>query len=85
MSCILMLGYIDLVVASMKNYQVYLIDHKLTSEDHLVYIVQKINQKIHALARISKYMPQKKLRITRKAFVTSQFAYCPQFVYCPLI
>ena len=39
-------------------------------------IVQNFNQKLHALARISKYMPQKKLRIIMKAFVSSQFAYC---------
>ena len=33
-----------------------LTDHKLTCEDHLVNIVQKFKQKIHALARISKCM-----------------------------
>ena len=54
-----------------------LIDHKLTFENHLLNIVQKVNQKLHALARISKYMPRKKLRIIMKAFVSSQFAYCP--------
>ena len=32
---------------------------------------------MHALARISEYMPQKKLRIIMKAFVSSQFTYCP--------
>ena len=37
-----------------------LIDHKLTFENHLLNIVQKVNQKLHALARISKYMPRKK-------------------------
>ena len=47
-----------------------LIDHKLTFEDHHLNIVPKVNQKIHALARLSKYMPQKKLKITMKAFVT---------------
>ena len=54
-----------------------LIDHKLTFENHLLNIVQKVNQNLHALARISKYMPRKKLRIIMKAFVSSQFAYCP--------
>ena len=54
-----------------------LIDHKLTFENYLLNIVQKVNQKLHALARISKYMPQKKLRIIIKAFASSQFAYCP--------
>ena len=54
-----------------------LIGHKLTFENHLLNIVQKVNQKLHALARISKYMLGKKLRITMKAFVSLQFAYCP--------
>ena len=54
-----------------------LIDHKLTFQNHLLNTVQKVNQKLHALARISKYMPQKRLRITMEAFVSSQFAYCP--------
>ena len=54
-----------------------LIDHKLTFENHLLNIVQKVNQKLHALARISKYMPQTKLRTTMKAFVSPQFAYYP--------
>ena len=54
-----------------------LIDHKLTFENHLLNIVQKVNQKLQALARISKYIPRKKLRIIMKAFVSSQFAYCP--------
>ena len=52
-----------------------LMDHKLTFENHLLNIVQKVNQKLYALARISKYMPQKKLRIIMKVFVSSQFAY----------
>ena len=50
------------------------IDDKLKFENHLLNIVQKVNQKLHALERISKYMPQKKLRITMKAFVSSHFA-----------
>ena len=54
-----------------------LLDNKLTFENRLLNIVNKVNQKIHALARISKHMSQKKLRITMKAFVTSQFGYCP--------
>ena len=48
------------------------IDHKLTFEDHHLNIDQKV-----ALTKRSKCMSQKKLRITIKAFVTSQFAYCP--------
>ena len=45
-----------------------LLDHKLTLENHFLYIVQNVNQKTYALARILKHMPQKQLRITLKAF-----------------
>ena len=54
-----------------------LIDNKLTFEDHLLNIVQEVNQKLHSLARISKYMPQRKLRITMKTFVSSKLSYRP--------
>ena len=47
-------------------------DNKLTFENHLLNIVQKINQKLHTLIKISKYMPQKKLGFIMKAFVSSQ-------------
>ena len=55
------------------NYEellVTLIHHKWTLEDHILNIVQKINQKIHILAKISKWMPQKMLRVIMKALVT---------------
>ena len=52
-----------------------LIDHKLTFENYLLNIVQRVNQKINATARILKYMPQMKLTITMKAFVISQSTY----------
>ena len=54
-----------------------LLDHKVIFGNHLLNVVQKVNQKLHTLARISKYMSQKKLRIIMKAYVSSQFAYCP--------
>ena len=31
-----------------------LIDHKLTFENHLLNIIQKVNQKLNVLARVSK-------------------------------
>ena len=54
-----------------------LIYYKLTFENHLSNIVQNVNQNLQSLAKISKYIRQKKLRIIMKAFVSSQFAYCP--------
>ena len=44
-----------------------LIEYQWTFEVHLLGIVQKIFQKKHILAKISKYMTQKKLRISMKA------------------
>ena len=43
-------------------------DHKLTFENHVLNIVQKVNQKLRALARIFKYVSQGELGIVMKAF-----------------
>ena len=40
-------------------------------------LCKKANQKLHALARVSNYVNEAKLRTIMKAFVTSQFGYCP--------
>ena len=53
------------------------IDNRLKFTEHVSTICKRANQKLHALARISSYMNQNKLRILMKAFVTSQFSYCP--------
>ena len=37
----------------------------------------KASNKLYALARISPYMDQRKLRTLMRAFITSQFQYCP--------
>ena len=53
------------------------LDNKLNFNKHVSNICKKASQKLHALARISNYMCQKKLRILMKAFIESQFGYCP--------
>ena len=53
------------------------IDEKLTFNKHIGNLCKKASQKLHALARISKYMDKDKLRTIMKAFITSQFGYCP--------
>ena len=40
-------------------------------------MIKKGNQKFHALARISKYLNQDKLKLIMRAFIQSQFNYCP--------
>ena len=54
-----------------------IIDNKLNFNDHISNLLKKGNQKLHALARISKYLDKDKLRIVMKTFIQSQFNYCP--------
>ena len=49
----------------------------LSFDMHVIKLCKKANQKFHALARLSNYMEQDKLRLIMKAFITSQFSYCP--------
>ena len=54
-----------------------LIDKQLNFKEHVSTLCKKGNQKLHALARISRYLSKDKLRILMKAFIESQFNYCP--------
>ena len=40
-------------------------------------LCKKGNQKLHALARVSKYLSRDKLKLLLKSFISSQFNYCP--------
>ena len=53
------------------------IDSKLSFENHVSKLCQKASNKLYALARISPHMDQRKLRTLMRAFITSQFQYCP--------
>ena len=53
------------------------IDNKLDFEQHVRKIYKKASAKLHALARIAKYMDHEKLRLVMKTFIESQFNYCP--------
>ena len=53
------------------------IDSKLSFDNHVSKLCQKASNKLYALARISPYMDQRKLRTLMWAFITSQFQYCP--------
>ena len=53
------------------------IDSKLSFDNHVAKLCQKASNKLYALARISPYMDQRKLRTLMRAFITSQFQYCP--------
>ena len=52
-------------------------DSNLSFESHITSYCKKASQKLHALARISHYMDLNKCRNLIKAFIASQFSYCP--------
>ena len=52
-------------------------DSNLSFENHVTSLCKKASQKLHALARISHYMDLNKRGNLMKAFITSQFSYCP--------
>ena len=52
-------------------------DSNLSFESHITSLCKKGSQKLHALARISHYMDLNKRGNLMKAFITSQFSYCP--------
>ena len=68
----------DIIMSSdsIKLLGVY-IDKKLNFNEHVSKLCKKGNQKLHALARVSKYLSKDKLRILMKTFIESLFKYCP--------
>ena len=53
------------------------IDGELKFDIHVKNLCRNANLKLHALAHISTFMPMTKLKIIMKAFILSQFNYCP--------
>ena len=53
------------------------IDKNLDFEDHVTSLCKKASQKLHALARVAPFVEPNKLRVLMKAFIQSQFSYCP--------
>ena len=53
------------------------IDNKLSFTEHVHKICDKASQKLNALTRLSSFMSLEKRRLIMKAFVNSQFGYCP--------
>ena len=53
------------------------IDGKLSFENHVSSLCKKASQKLHALARVVNFMDLAKRKSLMKAFITSQFNYCP--------
>ena len=57
------------------------VDNKFSFEPHLNLVCKKVSQKLHALAKVSKFIAKKKLRIIMKTFML-QFSYCPLLWMC---
>ena len=53
------------------------LDSELIFEDHVNFMCKIANQKLYALSRIAPFMDLKQRRNIMKAFVESQFGYCP--------
>ena len=53
------------------------IDNNLNFDYHVSQLCKKASRKLHALARIAKYMNINKQRMLMKAFVSLHFFYCP--------
>ena len=53
------------------------IDNNLHFSEHVSNICKTVSKKLHALRRVSQYMNTEKLRLIMKAFIESQFGYCP--------
>ena len=53
------------------------INNKLNFDYHVNQLCKKASKKLHALARIAKYMDTNKQRMLMKVFVSSEFSYCP--------
>ena len=53
------------------------IENTLSFDGHVTNLLKKSNQKLHASMRISKFLREDKLKLIIRAFIESQFNYCP--------
>ena len=53
------------------------LNNRIGSDTHVANICNQVSKKLHALARISQFMNIHKRRMTMKAFLASEFGYCP--------
>ena len=68
---------ISLAASSHEKLLGVIIDSELKFENHITEIRLKVSKKINALSRISSFMSLKNRRTLMKAFIESQFNYCP--------
>ena len=58
------------------------IDYKLKFDTHIESLCKKVGKKLHALARIIKYMSTNQAQLLMRSFIMSQFSYCPLIWMC---
>ena len=85
--CHLLLSRRNECIANINNVPIYnslsekllgvTIDNSLKFDIHVTNLCKKASQKLNALSRISSYMGISKRKNLMKAFITSQFGYCP--------
>ena len=68
---------ISIAASSHEKLLGVIIDSELKFENHITEICLKVSKKINALCRISSFMSLEKRRTLMKAFIESQFNYCP--------
>ena len=68
---------ISLAASSHEKLLGVTIDSELKFENHITELCLKVSKKINALCRISSFMSLEKRRTLMKAFLESQFHYCP--------
>ena len=71
------IGNSEVVNSSQEKLLGVQINSKLSFDNHASKLCHKASNKLYALARISPYMDENKLRTLTRAFITSQFQYCP--------
>ena len=60
-----------------------ILNNSLGFDTHVANICNRVNKKLHALARIWQYMNIHKWRMTMKAFIASEVGYCPLVLVFP--
>ena len=58
------------------------IDYKLKFDTHIESLCKKVGKKLHALARIIKYMSTNQAQLLMRSFIMLQFSYCPFIWMC---
>ena len=71
------IGDVSINTSTKETFLGILIDSELSFDQHISSVCRKASKKVHALGRIATFMSFNKHRTLMKAFIESQFNYCP--------